>query len=423
MGVRLSDSTSRSPIFGSFFYLLRARGLDVSIQEWLTLMEALKLGLHQSTMTGFYRLCMAVLCKSETDFDCFQQAFLEYFRDIEFYQTDGQVRTEIPDEVFDWLNHPGHLIRPKYTSEDVTEEQRNLTDAQMESMLKERIKEQDERHNTGSYWIGTWGISPFGNSGFAPRGIRIGGVGKNGSAMRVAGKREFRDFRNDNVLDIRQFQMAFRLLRKYTQMEGAEEEFDVEQTIQDTCNKGGILQIRYRKPRRNQIKVLMLMDSGGSMYRHSRLCSQLFQAASLSNRFQDFQVYYFHNCPREFLYTHPSLEDRYALYTSDVLRRCNRDYRVIFVGDATMDPSDLSIYPPGDTDKNNMGWNGMDWLKYIASRYRHSIWLNPIKPADGSMLFPYDEESSYRLIDSMFQMYRLSVDGLRQAMRKLMVSQ
>lgn len=414
--------TLSSPFFVPFFYLLRAHGLDVSMKEWLTLMEALELGLHQSTMKGFYNLCMAVLCKSEGDFDRFQQAFLEFFRDQSVYQADGQIRADISDEMLSWLNHPGSLIRQRFTREDVTETQLTLSQEEIERMLEERVRQQKGQHNGGNYWVGTRGISAFGNNGFNPRGIRVGGVGTNGTAMRVAGKRTFRDFRSDNVLDIRQFQMAFRVLRQYAQQEGAEEEFDVDQTIQSTCNKGGILQVRYRKPRRNQIKVLMLMDSGGSMFRHSRLCSQLFQAASRSNRFRDLQVYYFHNCPNEQLYTHPSLEDRYARYTLDVLRQCDRDYRIILVGDATMDSYDIACSPLGGTTEKNMGLTGEGWLRYIAARYRHCVWLNPVKPADEGEFFLCGEAASYRIIDSIFPMYRLSADGLRQALKKLMVS-
>lgn len=411
-----------SPFFLPFFYLLRSHGLEVSSKEWLTLMEGLKLGLHGSTMQGFYQLCMAVLCKSEADFDRFQQAFLEYFRDQQFYTEDGQVRSDIPDEMLQWLNQPGPLIRQRFTREDVTQHQLEMSQEEIEKMLEQRIQEQKAQHNGGNYWVGTRGISPFGNSGFNPRGIRVGGSGKNGTAIRVAGKRTFRDFRSDNVLDIRQFQMAFRLLRQYTQQEGAEEEFDVDATIQDTCNKGGILQIRYKKPQRNQIKVLLLMDSGGSMYRHSRLCSQLFQAASQSNRFRDLQVYYFHNCPNQQLYTHPSLEDQYARWTRDILRQCDQEYRVILVGDATMDPCDITYPPPQGRTEHNLGLTGEGWLRYIAARYRHAVWLNPIKPVVGDEVFSYGDVSSYRTIASIFSMYRLSADGLRQAMQKLMVS-
>ena len=407
-------------MFGSFFYLLRGRGLDISMEEWLTLMKALELGLHGATMKGFYHLCLAVLCKSESDYDRFQQAFLEYFKDRKFYTDSGEVRAEITDEMLDWLNHPNSVIRQRFTREDVTAEQLGLSREEIEEMLAQRLREQRGKHDGGNYWVGTRGISAFGNNGMNPRGIRVGGAGKNGTAIRVAGKRVFRDFRDDNVLDIRQFQMAVRTLRSYSAQNGAEEEFDVDRTIHDTCDKAGILQIRYRKPRRNQIKVLMLMDSGGSMARHSRLCSQLFQAASNSNRFKDLKIYYFHNCPHQHLYTHPALEEKYQKYTVDVLRQCGKDYRVILVGDAAMDPNDLTAAPQFGATRYNMGLTGKGWLDYLVARYKHIVWLNPSKPADGSSYFN-GAMYSYEVIQELFPMYRLSVAGLEQAMKKLMV--
>lgn len=417
-----SNTPGGAPFFLPLFYLLRARGLDVSLNEWLTLMDALKLGLHGSTMQGFYQLCQAVLCKSETELDPFQQAFLEYFYEQNHCQREDGLQTEVTDELLEWINHPAPLIRQRFTRENVTQAQLNRSREQVEQMLAQRIREQKDQHNGGNYWVGTRGISHFGNNGFNPRGIRVGGMGKNGTAIRIANRREFHDFRSDNVLDIRQFQMAFRLLRQYAQLEGAEEEFDVHQTIRATCDKGGMLQIRYQKPRRNQIKVLLLMDSGGSMYKHSRLCSQFFQAASCANRFQDFQVYYFHNCPNQQLYTHPSLMEQYARPTLEILRRCDGDYRVILVGDALMDPCDITYPPPFGTTNENLGLTGEGWLRLLAKRYRHLVWLNPVRPVDGGAPFCFSDLTSYEIIDSIFPMYRLSMDGLTQAMRKLMAS-
>ena len=412
-------------MFSAFFYLLRARGLDISMKEWLTLIEALKLGLHGSSMKGFYNLCLAVLCKSEADYDRFGQAFLEFFNDGKIYDENGEVRSEYTQQMLEQMQQQmsqrGDFVAEQFSEEDVTEEDLARSREESEQMLEERVREQrDRKHDGGNYWVGTRGISAFGNNGMNPRGIRVGGAGKNGTAIRVAGKRVFRDFRDDNVLDIRQFQMAFRTLRSYSAQNGAEEEFDVDRTIHDTCDKAGILQIRYRKPRRNQIKVLMLMDSGGSMARHSRLCSQLFQAASNSNRFKDLKIYYFHNCPHQHLYTHPALEEKYQKYTVDVLRQCGKDYRVILVGDAAMDPNDLTAAPQFGATRYNMGLTGKGWLDYLVARYKHIVWLNPSKPADGSSYFN-GAMYSYEVIQELFPMYRLSVAGLEQAMKKLMV--
>ena len=406
-------------MFNDFFYQLRSQGVDVSTTEWLTLMDALRMGLHGSTLLGFYNLCRAVLCKSETEYDKFQQAFLAFFDDANLYE-DGEIRDNISDQIMDYVNNPGRkgprLIRK--TAEDITDEMKNWDRAEIERKFRHRLENQKKEHNGGYIYVGTHGISPYGNSGSNDNAIRVGGASQKRTALRVAGKRDYKDFRDDNVLDIRQFQMAFRLLRRFASQDGAQEEFDVEQTIRDTSQKGGVLQIRYRKPRRNTIKVLLLMDSGGSMAPYSSLCSRLFQAASRSNRFKDLKVYYFHNCPSEYLYTNPTLERPCEVATRDVLKQCCGDYKVIFVGDATMEMGDLT-YHPYKTTYLNQGFNGLDWLKQFRSQYPHTVWLNPYtRPG---LLFFGDWGRTYDIISSLFNMYPLTVTGLEQAMKKLMV--
>ena len=239
-------------------------------------------------------------------------------------------------------------------------------------MLEERLKEQTEEHNGGNYWIGTHGISPFGNDGYNPNGIRVGGVSKDRAALRVAGERTYRDFRDDNMLDIRQFQMAFRRLCHYSDQNGQDEEFDVDRTIHDTCQKAGILQIRYKKPRRNTIKVLLLIDSGGSMDYHSQLCSRLFQAASRSNRFKELRVYYFHNCPKAYLYTNPTLEKKYQVPMETVLRNCDKDFKVLLLGDDVVNKTIPLILCAEENVEGNHGATigalDDDTLFYFASR-------------------------------------------------------
>ena len=410
-------------MFGSFFYLLRARGLDISMKEWLTLIEALKLGLHGSSMKGFYNLCLAVLCKSEADYDRFGQAFLEFFNDGKIYDENGEVRSEYTQQMLEQMQQQmsqrGDFVAEQFSEEDVTEEDLARSREEIEQMLEERVREQrDRKHDGGNYWIGTHGISPFGNAGHNPNGIRVGGVSMNRSALRVAGDRDYKDFRDDNVLDIRQFQMAFRMLQRYSNQSGAEEEFDVDRTIDETSKKAGILQIRYKKPRRNTIKVLLLMDSGGSMEPYSNLCSRLFQAASRSNRFKDLKIYYFHNCIDEYLYTNPTLRLKYEVSAEKVFRKCDKDYKVILVGDGTMDINEL-INAPAVTTPNNKGFSGEDWLNYIRSRYRYTVWLTPILRPKDTFIGLWRE--SYDIIDNLFDMYPLTVAGLDQAMKKLIV--
>ena len=241
-------------MFTSFFYLLRSRGLDVSLNEWLTLMEALDKDLAHNSLTGFYYLSRSILVKSESDFDKFDGAFLEYFKDIQTYE-------ELPKELIDWLNNP----KEKKNNYDKAQDEKNLALSlqEIQKMLLERLKEQDSEHNGGSYWVGTGGMSVFGNNGNASNGIRVGGVSRRHSAMQVAGERQFRDFRNDTVLDLRQFQMAFRRLRQFSsRIDAPKTELDVDATIDETCNNAGNLKVIYGRPRKNTVNVLLLMDRG-----------------------------------------------------------------------------------------------------------------------------------------------------------------
>ena len=234
-------------MFVAFFYLLRQRGLDVSLNEWMTLLEGMEKGLHRSSLTGFYHLCRSIVVKSEVEFDRFDQVFLEFFQDIPF-------KGDLPEEMLEWLEHPSEDLKRSI------EELRSagFPDETMEELLKlleERLKEQDAEHNGGSKWVGTQGRTPWGNSGWHPNGIRIGGQGRHRTAMAVAGERKFRDFRKDNTLDTRQFQMAFRLLRQLSvQAESSDKELDVDNTIHDTCENAGSLKIRYKNPRKNTVK-------------------------------------------------------------------------------------------------------------------------------------------------------------------------
>ena len=287
-------------MFASFFYLLRQRGLDVSLNEWLTLLEGMEKGLHRSTLTGFYQLCRAVLLHSESEYDRFDQVFLEFFRDVPW---EG----ELPRELMDWLDPPTEDLRR--TLEELRRRRgEDKTLEEILQMLEERLREQTEEHNGGNYWIGTQGSSVFGNFGWRPNSLRVGGESRRRAALAVAGERRFRDFRKDATLDTRQFQMAFRLLRQFSaQISDAEKVLDVEGTIRDTCDQAGLLKIRYRNPRRNAVKVLLLIDSGGSMDYYSDLCSTLFQAATKSNTFQELHTYYFHNCIYESVYRHPRM--------------------------------------------------------------------------------------------------------------------
>lgn len=399
-------------MFGEFLYLLRRSGLKVSLTEWMTLQEALDKGLHGSSFTGFYHLCRALLVKSEADFDRFDRCFLDYFKDVDFQQ-------EISQELMDWLDKPDVLT--DYANWDEAQALRNLglSEEEIEQMLKERLQEQTEEHNGGRYWVGTHGMSVFGNSGLSPNGIRVGGESKHKRAFRVAGERKFRDFRGDNTLDTRHFQVALRHLRQFSGLvDLPATEFDVDNTIKDTCQNGGTLKIRYKKPRQNTVKVLLLMDSGGSMDYYSKLCSSLFQAVSKTRHFKDLKVYYFHNCVYSRLYTDPTMHPSSSVETEWVLSNIPTDYKVIFVGDAQMAPYELgSSYSYWGDSSSPKSRSGLDWLKLFRSRYDHTIWLNPSqRPAWGDYW-----TRTYDTIAQVFPMFSLTVDGLEDGMKKLLV--
>ncbi len=396
-------------MFASFFYLLRQRGLDVSLNEWLTLLQGMEQGLHRSSLTGFYQLCRAVLVKSEAEYDRFDQVFLEFFKDVPW-------QGELPEEVLQWLEHP---------KEDLGETVRRLRDLGMpeeslEELLKrleERLKEQTEEHNGGNYWVGTQGRTPWGNSGWHPGGIRIGGQGRHRTAMTVAGQRKYRDFRKDNTLDTRQFQMAFRLLRQLSvQADSNEKVLDVDGTIRDTCDNAGTLKVRYKNPRKNAVKVLLLMDSGGSMEYYAGLCSMLFQAATKSNNFKELHTYYFHNCVYSEVYTHPGLRWDSVVPTEWLLQNYDASYKVIIVGDGAMSPYELRE-PRYDWEKRTYGDSGLAWLERLRRHYPYLIWLNP-EPMPARP--DYWSQTHWQLAQ-IFHMYDLSAEGLEQGMKRLMV--
>lgn len=395
-------------MFIAFFYLLRSRGLDVTPDEWMTLLEGLSRGLHQSSLTGFYRLCRAVVVKSEADFDRFDQVFLEFFREVPW-------NGELPQELLDWLDRPSEdlgrtleeLKRAGFSEENAEELLR---------LLEERLKEQTEEHNGGSYWVGTQGRSPFGNSGWHPGGIRIGGQGRHRTAMMVAGERRFRDFRKDNTLDTRQFQTAFRLLRQLSsQADESEEILDVDGTIRDTCDNGGLLKVRKTHPRKNAVKVLLLMDSGGSMDYYAGLCSRLFQAARKSNHFKELRTYYFHNCVYSELYTGPSLRYQEAVPADWVLQNFDGGYKVLVVGDAAMSPYELRERHY-DWERRTYGPSGLEWLERIKKQYPYLVWLNPEPMPERP---DYWGQTHWQL-GHMFPMYDLTAEGLERAMKRLM---
>lgn len=389
--------------------MLRARGLDVSLNEWMVLCDALDRGLARSSLMGFYYLCRSILIKSESDYDDFDVAFASYFEGVETPE-------DLPEEFWKWLQGDEY----ERDLDDLRLERDFVTDLdELLKMFKERIEEQKERHDTGSYWIGTGGSSQFGTGGYNPYGIRTGGKSRHRSAVKVAGERNFHDFRQDQILDIRQFQMAFRKLRQFSsRVDTQETELDIDKTIDETCNNAGMLKIVYDKPRKNTVKVLLLIDSDGSMLPYSRLCNRLFQALRNSNHFKDLKVYYFHNCIYDHLYTDPYCKRGEWVDTNWVFGALDSDYKVIFVGDAAMGPGEL--FNKGGNSMIGI-YNdepGIIWLEKFKKRYKKKIWLNPIPESRWETTY-----GAYTVqeVKKVFPMYELTLDGLEAGIKKLLV--
>ena len=396
-------------MFLEFFNVLRLHGLKISLDEWLVLIDALNRGMAENSLMEFYYLCRNVLIKSETEYDKFDQAFAEYFKGIESVD-------EIPQELRDWLSHD-ELER---MLEDMPEWAKEYDLDTLRKMFRERLQEQTEKHDGGNYWVGTGGTSPFGHGGYNPAGIRVGGEGRHQSAIQIAGERNFRDFRQDNELDTRQFQMAFRKLRQFSsRVDAAKTELDIDATIDATCDNAGLLKLVYEKPRKNTVKLLLLMDSDGSMRSYSKLGSQLFQAVNQSTHLKDLKIYYFHNCIYDYLYTDPYIIDGRWIETDWIFRNLGSDYKVIIVGDAAMSSYELTAR---GGNINWYAWNnepGIDWLKKFNRFYRKVIWLNPIKESRWTHAWG---ARTIQMVREIFPMYELTLNGLDKGIHKLLTN-
>ena len=399
-------------MFIKFFETLREKGLRVTLGEWLTLQEALDKGLCESSLTSFYYVARMILVKSETDFDKFDMAFDECFK-------AAQRETEVGKEMLRWLDKSDMM---ELAHEEARNHLNQVEDLQIdkeevEETFKQRLRDQDTEHNGGSFWIGTMGKTSFGNMGGNVGGVRVGGKTGYQSAFSVVGARKYRDFRDDRVLDNRQFQMAFRKLRQFSsRLDIPETELDINGTVDKTCNHGGCLQIVMQKPRKNAVKLLLLMDSGGTMIPFSSLLNDLFQAIHKSNHYKDVKTYYFHNCIYSKMYKTPECENGDWVDTEWMFRNLDSDYKVIIVGDAAMAPEEL-YSDTGNYRGPNGGLSGYEWLQLVKKKYKKVVWLNP-KMAPGRA--PWREAET--AIKEMFPMYKLTVDGLNQAMVKLMAN-
>ncbi len=384
-----------------FFYHLRAARLPVSINELLTLLAALKKDVIRPSIDEFYFLSRATLVKDEANFDKFDRAFGEFFNGV---QTTVGLTREIPDE---WFKD---LLEREFTPEELARLEKLGFDRLMEEFRK-RLEEQDGAHHGGNKWIGSGGTSPFGHGGRNPEGIRIGGPGKgNKSAVKVWEARAYRDYDDQVELGTRNIKVALRRLRRFAR-EGADLELDLHDTIESTARNAGWLDLKLVPERHNAVKVLMLLDVGGTMDEHIKRVEELFSATKAE--FKHLEFYYFHNCVYERLWRNNRRRFAEKFDTVDVLRKYNPDYKLIFVGDATMSP--FEVLQPGGSVEHNNPEAGAVWLQRFTQHFPRHVWINP----EPEGLWQYRQ--SIALVRQLVgdRMYPLTLEGLTRAMRTL----
>ncbi|MDH5858069.1 VWA domain-containing protein [Lampropedia aestuarii] len=389
-----------------FFYTLRAGKLPVSVKEFLALLEALDKGVigpkaeNPTSLDDFYHLSRTILVKDEKHFDKFDRAFAAYFKGVEMLTDYSK---EIPD---DWLRK---LLDKELSAEEKAALEAMGWDELMET-FKKRLQEQQERHEGGSKWIGTGGTSPFGNGGVNPRGIRVGGKGGNKTAVKVWDARMYRDYDDTQELGTRNIKVALRRLRKFARTSN-ELELDLQNTIQSTAANAGYLDIKMVPERHNNVKVLLLMDVGGTMDEHIKRVEELFSA--VKTEFKHLEFYYFHNCVYDFVWKNNKRRFAEKFDTWDVMRKYNKDYKLIFVGDATMSPYEI-LQPGGSVEYNNPE-AGAEWLQRLTNAFPHHAWINP----EPQGVWGYRQ--SIALIQQLVgnRMFPLTLKGLEDAMRLL----
>ena len=384
----------------NFFYALRAAKLKVSVKEYLMLLEGLKEGVIDNSVDQFYYLARTSLVKDETQFDKFDRAFAAYFKGVELL-TD--FTKEVP---LDWLRK---TLEFELSPEEKAAIEKMGWDELMET-LKKRFEEQKERHEGGSKWIGTGGTSPFGTGGFNPQGIRIGKGGGNKSAVKVWDQRAYKDYDDTKELGTRNIKVALRRLRRFAR-EGAELELDLDDTIHSTAANAGMLDIKMVPERHNKVKVLLLMDVGGTMDEHIHRVEELFSATK--SEFKHLEFYYFHNCVYDFMWKNNRRRFSEKSATWDVIRKYNKDYKLILVGDATMSPYEI-LQPGGSVEYNNEE-PGAEWLQRLTHAFPKCAWINP----EPQGVWQYRQ--SIAIIGQLMnqRMFPLTLAGLEGAMRLL----
>lgn len=390
-------------MFIEYFYYLKEK-LPVSITEYMTLMEALNKGLVHN-MVEFYYISRSILCKNEHHFDVYDIAFANYFKDAQLSFPE-----DIKNQIWDWLDKnfdPSELEKMSQMFKDM------MYDFDIEELQKhfeELMKKQDDEHNTGHQWIGTEGDSRFGHTGQNPMGMRVGGNSGMRMAIQIAQKRIFQDYRKDVVLDTRQIKVALKRLRKLEEI-GKQDELNMDKTIDKTAKNGGDIELIFEKRRKNQVKLVLLMDVGGSMTPYAHLVNLLFSAANNMSHWKDFKYYYFHNCVYESLYFNAQRNPDESIEFDEFLKKYDKSYKVVLVGDAAMASYELterygSIYY---YHRNELP--GIYYIKEIANHFKNNVvWLNP--ELIRFEWLPWTR----KIISSITPMFNLTLEGIEEAM-------
>jgi hypothetical protein len=388
-------------MFFGFIDELRAAGIPASLKEHLILLEALDREVIDRTPEEFYYLARATFVKDEGLLDRFDQVFAKVFRGIS--TTLGQAAVDIPEE---WLK----ALAQKYlTPEEMAKIESLGSWDEIMATLKQRLDEQQGKHQGGNKWIGTGGTSPYGNSGYNPEGVRIGGESTHKRALKVWEGREFKNLDSTRELGTRNIKVAMRRLRRFAR-EGAADELDIDATVEGTA-KQGWLDVRMRPERHNAVKLLLFLDVGGSMDPFIKLCEELFSAAT--SEFKNLEFFYFHNCPYEGLWKDNRRRFAERTPTWDVLHKFGHDYKLVFVGDASMSPYEIT-HPGGSVEHMNEE-SGLTWMQRLTNTYPASVWLNPVPEEH------WGYSQSLRIIREVMtdRMYPLTLGGLDDAMREL----
>ena len=385
-----------------FFLKLKAAKVPVTTKEYLMLIEGMQKGVVSSSIDDFYYFSRTCLVKDEANFDKFDRAFGEYFKGVEAIMG---VEADIPLE---WLRKQAELnLSPE---EKAKIEAMGGWEKLMEE-LRKRLEEQKGRHQGGSKWIGTAGTSPYGAYGYNPEGIRIGQDGsRNRSAVKVWDQREYQNLDDQVELGTRNIKIALRRLRRFAR-DGAPEELDLDGTITSTARKAGMLDILMRPERHNKVKVLLFFDIGGSMDDHIKLCEEMFSAAK--SEFKHLEYFYFHNFLYDFVWKDNRRRHAERTRTWDIMHKYGHDYKLIFVGDATMSP--YEILQPGGSIEYSNDESGAVWMRRMLDTYPKAIWLNP----EPEQLWPYRQSISVIREIMEARMYPITIEGLERAMRYL----